>query len=312
MHLKIVGSAAGGGFPQWNCNFHLSRAARNGAENVRPRTQSSLAASANGTDWIVFNASPDLRQQIAATPELQPCESAPLRSSPIAAVVLTNADVDHIAGLLSLRERERFAIYATGRVLAVLQNNTIFNVVDPALVERRELALNATTPILNWKQEQTGITVEAFPVPGKVALFLEDETKADSGFGTEEGDTIGLRIASDTGEANVFYIPGCARIDDELRARLHRAACLLFDGTVYSDNEMATAGVGSKTGQRMGHLHISGPDGSMASLADIAVERRIYVHINNTNPILDERSPEAAVVRRNGWEIGYDGMEIRL
>lgn len=312
MRVKIVGSAAGGGFPQWNCNFHLSRAARNGAEHVRPRTQSSLAASANGTDWIVFNASPDIREQIAATPDLQPSESAPLRSTPIAAVVLTNADVDHIAGLLSLRERERFVIYATRRVLAVLEENAIFNVLDRQLVERRELVLNKVSRILNWQHEPTGITVEAFPVPGKIALFLEDDTKANSGFGTEEGDTIGLKIASEAGRTSLFYVPGCARIDGELRERLHRAACLLFDGTVYTDDEMITAGVGAKSGQRMGHLQISGPEGSMARLADLAIERRIYIHINNTNPILDDRSAAAAAVRQNGWEVGYDGMEIRL
>ncbi|MDQ0323297.1 pyrroloquinoline quinone biosynthesis protein B [Pararhizobium capsulatum DSM 1112] len=227
-------------------------------------------------------------------------------------MILTNADVDHIAGLLSLRERERFVIYATGRVLAVLEKNAIFNVIDPALVERRELAINRVSPVLNWRREPTGITVEAFPVPAKIALFLEDETKADSGFGTEEGDTIGLKITSETGGVALFYIPGCAHIDKGLKARLRQAPCLLFDGTVYTDDEMITSGVGFKTGKRMGHLHISGPDGSMASLADLAIRRNIYVHINNTNPILDEQSPEAAAVRQNGWEIGYDGMEIQL
>jgi len=312
MYLKVVGSAAGGGFPQWNCNFHLSRDARKGAENIRPRTQSSLAASADETRWVLFNASPDIRQQIAATPELQPSETAAPRSTPISAVVLTNADVDHIAGLLSLRERERFVIYATARVLAVLEQNAIFNVVDPAFVERRELPLHETTHILNWQNVPTGISVEAFAVPGKIALFLEDQAKAEQGFGTEEGDTIGLKIMSDDAASAVFYIPGCARIDGDLKKRLDRAACLLFDGTVYTDDEMLTSGVGAKTGQRMGHLHISGDDGSMHALSDLAIGRRIYVHINNTNPILDDRSPQAATVRENGWEIGYDGMEIRL
>lgn len=312
MYLKIVGSAAGGGFPQWNCNFHLSRNARKGADNIRSRTQSSLAASADEAQWVLFNASPDIREQIAATPELQPAETAPPRSTPISAVVLTNADVDHIAGLLSLRERERFVIYATARVLAVLEQNAIFNVLDPALVERRELALHAVTPILNWQNRPTGISVETFVVPGKIALFLEDQTRAEQGFGTEEGDTIGLKITSDDTASSVYYIPGCARIDDALKKRLDRAPCLLFDGTVYTDDEMLTSGVGAKTGQRMGHLHISGPGGSMQALADLAIGRRIYVHINNTNPILDDRSPEAETVRKNGWEIGYDGMEIRL
>jgi pyrroloquinoline quinone biosynthesis protein B len=312
MHLKILGSAAGGGFPQWNCNFHLSRAARQGKTGLRARTQSSLAACANGSDWIIFNASPDIRQQIAETPCLQPAPDAPLRSSPIAAVVLTNADVDHIAGLLSLRERQSFAIYATDRVLSVLEENSIFNVLDPAVVERRPLALDTLTPILDWQRRPTGIAIEAFSVPGKIALFLEDETKAQEGFGTREGDTIGLRVISGESSASAFYIPGCSRIDETLKTRIDGAACLMFDGTVFTDGEMPAAGVGAKTGQRMGHMHISGADGSMAALSDVSMGRRIYLHINNTNPILDEGSAEAALVRQNGWEIGHDGMEVHL
>lgn len=312
MRLKILGSAAGGGFPQWNCNFHLSRAARKGLDGIQSRTQSSLGACANGKDWVIFNASPDIREQIAATDCLQPSEGGPLRSTPISAVVLTNADVDHIAGLLSLRERERFVIYGTNRVLSVLNQNSIFNVLDRAFVARRELLMNTVTPILDWQGHSTGITVEAFPVPGKIALFLEDEAKANEGYGTEEGDTIGLRISAETFGPSAFYIPGCARVDDDLRARIEGAECLMFDGTVFADDEMLTAGVGTKTGQRMGHIHISGQDGSIAALAGLSIDRRIYVHINNTNPILDERSPEAEIVKANGWEIGYDGMEVRL
>lgn len=312
MRLKIIGSAAGGGFPQWNCNYRLSRGARNGEAHVRPRTQSSLAACANGSDWVLFNASPDIRQQIAATPELQPLVAGPLRGTPIRAVILTNADVDHIAGLLSLREREPFAIYATRRVLQVLEANAIFNVLDRSIVQRRELVLGATTDVLDVNGKPTGIAVETFAVPGKVALFLEDQAKAADGYGTEEGDTIGLRISSRVDDRAAFYIPGCARIDHSLKQRLSGAACLLFDGTVFTDDEMITAGVGAKTGARMGHLQISGEDGSMVSLADIGIKRRVYVHINNTNPILDEISPEHATVNEAGWEVAYDGMEVRL
>jgi pyrroloquinoline quinone biosynthesis protein B len=311
MRLKIIGSAAGGGFPQWNCNYRLSRAAWNGEANVRARTQSSLAASANGSDWVLFNASPDIRQQIAATPELQPQAHGPLRSTPIRAVILTNADVDHIAGLLSLREREPFVLYASRRVLDVLDTNPVFNVLDPSVVERRELALGAHTQIAGPDGTATGITVETFPVPGKVALFLEDPSRAASGFGTEEGDTVGLKI-SDTGGSAVFYIPGCARIDDDLKARLTNAQCLLFDGTVYTDDEMISAGVGAKTGARMGHIHIAGEGGSLSALAELGIGKRIYVHINNTNPILDAASPEHALVVRAGWKVAFDGMEIRL
>jgi coenzyme PQQ biosynthesis protein B len=312
MRLKVLGSAAGGGFPQWNCNYRLSRAVRNGEAGFRARTQSSLGVSADGKSWVLFNASPDIREQIAATRELQPMEDGPLRASPIRAVILTNADVDHIAGLLSLREGHRFVIYATARVLRVLAENSIFNVLDNELVERRELSLNVPTPIADWQGKPTSIVVEAFPVPGKVALFLEDAGKAEEGFGTQEGDTVGVRIWQEGHEGAALYVPGCAAVDADLKARIADTACLLFDGTVYADDEMLKAGVGAKTGRRMGHLHIGGPDGSMALLADTAPKRRIYVHINNTNPILDEKSPEAAAVRAGGWEIGYDGMEISL
>ncbi|MDI6835839.1 MAG: pyrroloquinoline quinone biosynthesis protein PqqB [Rhizobiaceae bacterium] len=312
MLLKVLGSAAGGGFPQWNCNYRLSRAVRRGEEGLRPRTQSSLAACANGRDWVLFNASPDIRSQIDATPELQPPQEGKLRGTPIRAVVLTNADVDHIAGLLSLRERERFVIYATARVLEVLEQNTIFNVLDPHYVERRLLPLEGVIPIADSDGQSTGILVETFPVSGKIALFLEDSDRADEGFGTEEGDTVGLRIFEADVGSSAFYIPGCAAVDGKLKARLAGAACLFFDGTVFTDDEMPVAGVGSKTGKRMGHLQISGAQGSMALLADVPVARRIYVHINNTNPILDERSSEHQEVRMNGWEIGHDGMEIRL
>src|SRR5918994_1662290 len=174
MRLKIIGSAAGGGFPQWNCNYRLSRAARTGMAGVHSRTQSSIAASVDGAGWVLFNASPDIRQQIAQTPELQPAQDAPLRSTPIRAVVLTNADVDHVAGLLSLRERQPFAIYATTQVLATLEANSIFNVLDPALVPRRTLPPAEELAICDADGHDTGVTVESFPVPGKIALYLEE------------------------------------------------------------------------------------------------------------------------------------------
>lgn len=312
MRVKIVGSAAGGGFPQWNCNYRLSRAARAGLADVRPRTQSSLAVSADGQGWVLFNASPDIRQQIAENPELQPQPDASLRSTPIRAVVLTNADVDHIAGLLSLRERQPFAIYATAQVLAVLETNSIFNVLDPVIVPRRELPADGVLDIRDADGNETGIRIETFAVPGKVALFLEDASRPDANYGSEKGDTIAIRVIGKEGAGALFYIPGCARIDADLQRRLAGAACLLFDGTVFTDDEMITAGVGRKTGARMGHLAMSGKEGSIAKLADVPIGRRIFVHINNTNPVLDEDSPEHTAVRAAGWEVGHDGMEIAL
>ncbi len=311
MRLKILGSAAGGGFPQWNCNYRLSRAARAGADGIVARTQSSLAVSADGHSWVLFNASPDLRQQIAETPELQPATDAPLRSTPIRAVVLTNADVDHLAGLLSLRERQPFAIYATSQVLTVLEANSIFNVLDRPVVPRRLLQTERDVEICGADGQNTGVTIESFAVAGKIALYLEDSTLPDADFGSDAGDTIGVRIAGGRG-GSAFYVPGCARIDAVLRARLAGAACLLFDGTVYTDDEMIAAGVGQKTGARMGHLAMSGKDGSIARLADVPITRRIFVHINNTNPVLDENSAEHAAVKAAGWEVAHDGMEIEL
>lgn len=309
LRMRLIGAAAGGGFPQWNCNYRLSRAVRAGAAGFCRRTQSSLAASADGRNWVLFNASPDIRQQIGETPELQPATDASLRSSPIRAVVLTNADVDHVSGLLSLRERQPFAIYAAAPVLKVLEANSIFNVLDPAIVPRRELPMDTEVDIRAADGRPTGVKVESFAVPGKVALYLEEPGRAD--FGSESGDTIGLRIGA--GQAgSVFYIPGCARVDAALAARLDGAACLLFDGTVYTDDEMIAAGVGVKTGQRMGHLAMSGKGGSIATLAGACIGRRIFVHINNTNPVLDENSPEHAAVRAAGWEVGHDAMEIVL
>lgn len=263
----------------------------------------------------MFNASPDIREQIAANRELHPTPDGGLRNTPIATIVLTNADVDHIAGLLSLRERQRLVIYATANVLKTLEQNSIFRVLHPDYVERRELPVAGTTE-LEGPDGPIGIAVETFPVSGKVALFLENEEAADGNFGTSEGDTIGVRIAesSKTPDAphDLYYIPGCARVTDDLRERLDGARLLLFDGTVFVDDEMRKTGVGEKTGARMGHLAISGPQGSIAQLAGVDIGRRIFVHINNTNPILEPGSEAEKYVLDAGWQVSFDGMEIRL
>lgn len=311
MRIGVVGSAAGGGFPQWNCNARLSKAVRAGKPGFHRRTQSSIAVTSNNDVWALFNASPDIREQIAHFSDLSPKPNAPLRSTPIGCVVLTNADVDHIAGLLSLRERQPFMLYATKRVMDVLDANPIFRVLNPAYVKRIHLALGEKID-LEGPEGPIGITIETFPVPGKVALFMEDEAADKQNFGTQEGDTIGLRVSETTGNRAFFYIPGCAAMTDTLRKRLDDSACLLFDGTVFTDDEMRETGVGEKTGARMGHMHIAGPDGSIAALASVNIKRRIYVHINNTNPILEEGSDAERYVTDHGWEISYDGMEIDL
>ena len=229
--------------------------------------------------------------------------------SPIKAVVLTNGDVDHIAGLLSLREGFAFTVYATERVLQTLAANSIFDVLDSRLVGRVPLAIGKPVE-LTGDGRRLGLQVEAFPVPGKVALYLEDAA-AGPGFGTREGDTIGLRVADPATGASFFYIPGCAAVDADLANRLRGAALVLFDGTLYSDEEMIAQGLSSKTGRRMGHISMSGHEGSVAAFAGLGVKRRIFVHLNNSNPVLREDSPERREVEAAGWEVAFDGMEIR-
>jgi len=309
MRILVLGSAAGGGFPQWNCNGPLSRRARAGDPQAKARTQSSIAASADGKRWALFNASPDLRQQFTANPQMHPNDG--LRSSPVACVVLTNADVDHVAGLLTMRESQPYVIYGSARVLAAVDANPIFRVVNPELVARRPLPLGGAQELQGPDGTPLGLTVEPFAVPGKVALYLEDAA-AGANFGTAEGDTIGVHVVEPASGANFFYIPGCAKLEASLAERLHGAPLVLFDGTLYRDDEMIQAGLGVKTGQRMGHLSVSGPEGTIAAFEGLGVERRIFIHINNTNPILIEDSPERAAVERAGWEVAYDGQEIAL
>lgn len=308
MRILVLGSGAGGGVPQWNCNCAVCRSARSGEGRVVPRTQSSLAVSAGGARWVLFNASPDLRQQVTQNPQLHPRRGS--RDSPIEAVVLTNADVDHVAGLLTLRERQAFALYASDRVRAAIGANPIFGVLNPEFVESRVLPLDAAQDLRAADGTALGLTVEPFAVPGKVALYLEDPSRSD--FGTAEGDTIGLCVRQPGSGAVFFYIPGCAALEAPLAARLEGAPLVLFDGTLFDDREMLEAGLGPKTGGRMGHINMSGPDGSMAAFAELGVNRRVYIHINNSNPALFEDSPERAAVERAGWELACDGQEIEL
>jgi pyrroloquinoline quinone biosynthesis protein B len=310
MFVRILGSGAGGGFPQWNCSCHNCAAVRVGTPGFRARTQSSLAVSRDGANWLLLNASPDVRQQIAEATALSPRGDGGMRSSPIKAAVLTNGDVDHVAGLLTFREGQPFAIYGAKRVLDVLAANSLFNVLAPDLVPRIPLAMGEPTQIRGAGVD-LGLVVEVFPVQGKVALYLED-VNAGPNFGTQEGDTLGLRISDAATRRAFFYIPGCSKIDEKLATRLRGAALVFFDGTLWSDDEMIRQGLLGKTGGRMGHINLSGAEGSIAGFATLGVERKVYVHINNSNPVLDEASMERKAAEAAGWEIGYDGMEINL
>ncbi len=309
MRIRILGSGAGGGFPQWNCNCANCRAVRAGAPGFSARTQSSLAVSVDGANWVLLNASPDLREQIAAAPQLAPAEGDPVRASPIKAVALTNGDVDHVAGLLNLREAQPFSVYAAGRVLGALAANPIFTILQPQLVARIELPMDEAVP-LHGAGVDLGLSIRAFPVPGKIALYLEDKNAPN--FGTAAGDTLGLEVIETKTGKSFFYIPGCAKVDEALSARLRGAALVFFDGTLFHENEMIEQGLMGKTGSRMGHVNMSGDDGSMAAFAPLDVARKIYVHINNSNPVLDANSTQRALAHSAGWEVGADGMEVSL
>jgi pyrroloquinoline quinone biosynthesis protein B len=308
MKILVLGAAAGGGFPQWNSNDAVAHRARRGDPAVRPQTQSSIAVTADSKRWVLFNASPDLRQQINDNAALQPQPGNGLRASPLSAVVLTNADVDHVAGLLSLRESHPLSIYGHARVLDVLARNSIFNVLNPAFVKRRALPLEAWEPIRDREGHDLGVAVRAFAVPGKVALWLEDAQAPD--LGTAEGDTLGLEISG--GGQSFFYIPGCAAVTPALAKRLTGVGLVFFDGTLWRDDEMIVAGVGTKTGQRMGHVSCSGPGGVIAAFRGLRPGRKLFIHINNTNPLLVEGSSERRMALTEGWETAYDGMEIAL
>ena len=311
MKVLVLGSAAGGGFPQWNCNCSNSSEARKNPQRAKPRTQSSIAVSVdNGKNWFLFNASPDLRQQINDNVALQP--KTGIRHSPILGVFITNGDIDHIAGLLNLRESHPLSIYATKKVLNILNSNTVFNVLNLDFVERREVSLNQTILLKDKNNNSTGIEVEVFPVPGKIALFLENKNKGNN-FGTDEEDTIGLKIIDSKTKKYFFYIPGCADMTDDLKNRLKKAPMVLFDGTLWTDDEMLKAKVGvQKTGQRMGHMSMSGEKGTIEIFKNLDIKKKIFIHINTTNPALLEDSAERTKINEEGWEVSYDGMEVNL
>jgi pyrroloquinoline quinone biosynthesis protein B len=294
----VLGSAAGGGFPQWNCRCPVCQLAWAGDRRVRPRTQASLAVSANGEDWVLINASPDLPEQLRRSSALHP--SAGTRGSPIKAIVLTGAEIDQVAGLLSLREREPFALYATAAALAVIEDNSVFGVLAPDVVRREVIQPEKSFPLPG------GLQAELFAVPGKVPLYLEGENPETM---SETAGTVGVELSA--GGARMIYIPGAAAVTGAMRKRLAKADVVFFDGTLFRDDEMITTATGSKTARRMGHMSIDGDGGTLAELDGLRA-RRIFIHINNTNPILVEGSPERAHVISKGWEVAEDGLEIAL
>lgn len=300
MLLKVLGAAAGGAFPQWNCSCGQCRRLRSGTFAGLPRTQAQVAISEDSVSWALLNASPDLRTQIEATPQLWPTGNS--LSSPIQSVVITAAEADTVAGLLSLREFQPLDIYATRSVLRILrEDNSLFALLDrvPGQASWKEIQPDAAFSVgqLNF---------QPFSLPGGFPGFVRVDRKAE--LDADEA-VLGLLINSPSGKS-VAYLPGVARVEESWREFLDECEVLLFDGTFWTDDELCRVRGGGKPASAMGHLPLSGSCGSLAALRDIQCKRKIFFHINNTNPILDESSDAYAQVRDAGWEVARDGMEI--
>ena len=266
LRVVVLGAAAGGGVPQWNCGCPVCLSARD--DPKLRSTQASIAVSADGDHWFLINASPDLRQQLIATPQLHP-RAGQLRHSPIAGVILTNGEIDAVAGLLSMREGSPFTIYAHAKVLAILKANSIFNVLSENHVRRHPIALDQAFEPALGDGSPSGIEVLPFAVAGKGAWYLEGKAHPGGNDGT--GDTLGLRIADKRSGKFFYFIAACAGVTDELKARLAGAPLVFFDGTVWRDDELIVAGLGNKTGQGMGHIAMSGDRGAMAALDGLEI-----------------------------------------
>ena len=293
----VLGSAAGGGFPQWNCRCAVCRLAWDGDPRVTPRTQASLAVSATASAGRCSTPRPTCAHSLPRHPRCIRAHCAAARSRRWCS---TGGEIDQTAGLLNLRERQPFTLFGTQDTLAALAGNPMFGALAHDVVTRRAVAPGAAFALPG------GLSAELFTVPGKVPLYLET---GDVQTSVESGVNVGLEIKS--GGTTLTFVPGAAAVTPALRERLARADVILFDGTLFRDDEMIASGTGEKTGRRMGHMPIEGADGSLAALKGLG-KRRIYIHINNTNPILIEGSPERRQVEDAGFEVAADGLEIRL
>ena len=308
LRVVVLGAAAGGGVPQWNCGCPVCRKARNENPELQS-TQASIAVSRDGEHWFLINASPDLRQQLTATPQLHPREGR-LRHSPIAGVILTNGEIDAVAGLLSMREGSPFSIYAHPRVLAILKSNSIFNVLSENNVKRRPIEVGRPFEPVLPDGSPSGIEILPFEVPGKAAWYLEGREHPAGGAGA--GDTLGLRIEDKGSGKYLYFVAACAGVTDALKSRLAGAPLVFFDGTVWRDDEMIAAGLGNKTGQSMGHIAMSGDHGAIQSLGHLDIGQKVFLHINNSNPAWLNGSDERKALEQAGWRILADGTEITL
>lgn len=303
MHVQILGSAAGGGFPQWNCNCRNCDGLRRGTLNAKARTQSSIALSDDGVNWILCNASPDIRTQLEQTPVLQPARA--VRDTAIRAIVLMDSQIDHVTGLLTLREGCPHEVWCTDMVHEDLQTGfPLFPMLSHwnGGLQRRRIGMGEPFRIPACP------ALEFLPIPLRSAAPPYSPHRNDP----HPGDNIGLLVRDTNTGGVLFYAPGLGQPDDGLLATMRDADCLLVDGTLWRDDEMAFAGVGDKLGSEMGHLQQSGPGGMIELLDAQPASRKVLIHINNTNPILDEDSAERAELVAHGIEVAHDGMQIVL
>ena len=307
MNIRVLGSAAGGGCPQWNCACRNCRGARDGSLRIEPRTQECVALSADSDSWFLLNASPEIRAQIESYPPLHP---RALRHSPIRGILLTNGDLDHTLGLLCLRESQPLEVWATEAVRrGFVENNVLYRTLQrfPGQLTWRTLPLRERIALSPDGAAGPGLSVEALPAPGKRPVHLDG-----LGVAPAAGDNVALRIREERSGRVLLYLSSLARVTEELLAAAHDADCVFFDGTFWSDDELRELGASDKRASDMAHLPIGGPGGSLAALASVRAPSRIYIHLNNTNPVLREDSPERAAVERAGWRIARDGMELSL
>jgi pyrroloquinoline quinone biosynthesis protein B len=313
MHVKILGSAAGGGFPQWNCACPNCQAVRAGRFAGKARSQTQVAISADGKSWILLGASPDLRAQIEATPELHP--SSPIstqgiRHSPIVGAVLANADVDHTLGLLLLRELQPLHVYATNSVHRILtEDNSMFAMLNriPNQVSWTEFN-PASFNLISPANEDSGVRCRAVSLGTHYPAYVSPRRQSEL---AAKDASLGLIVESPSGK-RLAYMPAVPQIDSVLLQELDSADLLFFDGTFWSDDELIRIQGSGQTAQQMGHVPVSSPEGSLAKLARLDRPRKIYLHINNTNPMLNEAGPEHRQVREAGWEIAEDGWQFDL
>jgi pyrroloquinoline quinone biosynthesis protein B len=309
MRIEILGSAAGGGFPQWNCNCRNCRSLRAGNFPAKSRTQAQVAVSNDGRSWLLLNASPDLRLQIERTPVLQPRSA--VRDSPISEVLLTSADIDQIAGLLSLRELQPFQIYCTNSLRRILQeDNSVFGMLNrvPHQACWTDIKLDESFPLLAMTGDKSGLCCEVFSLGNKYPVYVSP--KRASTLISEEAQ-LGVMLTASSG-GRLAYMLAVPTITERLLQLLETADLILFDGTFWSDDELIQVQGSGATAREMGHVPVSGAEGSLCALAGLRRPRKVFVHVNNTNPMLDESSPEYHEVGAAGWEVAEDGWQFNL